>query len=80
LQEKRKALDDRSEKCIVIWIWKHVELLSKTTTKLIIARDVKFYQTRLGFTSVREKADRQCTSLMRWSWRDERRTSSYRRG
>jgi hypothetical protein len=46
-KEKRKALDDQSEECILIGYGSGniYRLLSKKTRKLIIARDVKFEET-----------------------------------
>jgi hypothetical protein len=47
LKQKRKALDDRSEECILIGYESGnvYRLLTKKTIKLIIARDVKFDDT-----------------------------------
>jgi hypothetical protein len=58
-KEKRKALDDRSEECILIGYGSGniYRLLTKKTRKLIIARDVKFDESLLGFGNFRNKVE-----------------------
>jgi len=52
-KEKRKALDDRSEECILIGYGSGdiYRLLAKKTRKIIISRDVKFDESLLGRAS-----------------------------
>jgi hypothetical protein len=56
-REKRKALDDRSEERILIGYGSGniYRLLTKKTRKLIIARDVKFDKSLVGFGNFRNK-------------------------
>jgi hypothetical protein len=58
-REKRKALDDRSEECILIGYGSGntYRLLTKKTRELIIARDVKFDESLLGFRNFRNKVE-----------------------
>jgi hypothetical protein len=58
-KEKRKAVDDRSEECVLIGSGSgnvH-RLLTKETRKLIIVRDVKFDESLLGFGYFRNKVE-----------------------
>jgi hypothetical protein len=54
-----KALDDRSEECILIECGSGniYRLLTKKTRKLIIARDCKFDESLLGFGNFRNKVE-----------------------
>jgi len=58
-REKRKVLTDRSEECILIgWGSGSIyRLLTKKTRKLIIARDVKFDESLVGFGNFRNKVE-----------------------
>jgi hypothetical protein len=58
-REKKKALDDRSKACILIGYGSRniYKLLTKKTRKLIIARDVKFDESLLGFGNFRNKVE-----------------------
>jgi len=58
-REKRKALDGRSEECTLIGYGSGniYRLLTKKTRKLIIARDVKFDESLLGFGNFRNKVE-----------------------
>jgi len=58
-REMRKALDDRSEQYIFIEYGSGniYRLLTKKTRKLVIARDVKFDESLLGFGHFRNKVE-----------------------
>ena len=58
-KEKRQALDDRSEECILIAYGsgKTYRLVTKKTRKFIIAGDVKFDESLLGFGNFRNKVE-----------------------
>jgi hypothetical protein len=59
LKYNRKALDDLSEECTLIGYGSGniYRLVTKKTRKLIIARDVMFDETLLGFGNLRNQAE-----------------------
>ena len=65
-KEKRKALDDRSEKCILIGYGSGniYRLLTKKTRKLIIARNVKFDESLLGFDNSETRSNHYTSMMM----------------
>jgi len=57
--QRKKTLDDRSEECLLIVYGSGniYRLLTKKTRKIIIARDVKFDESFLGFGHFRNKVE-----------------------